>query len=454
MTKRVTTALRRLHESAFARDVSSLWIAEGVTLFAGAAQAIVTARWLGPSGFGKAALIIGFSSLVFTLLDPRAEEAVVKYLGERVARSDVPGALAVPVVAYAADLIIGLVSFLLLAASAPWAGEHVLRDDHLIGLLILFAAASAIGGLATTSRAVLTTFRRFGTVAAVQSASAVFRTGLIVVLVANGWGVSGVIYGTAAALFVETMVLQVLTAQQIRSSLGLSWWAGRPASLGANFRGMLRFMVYTDLISFVAIFVKEADVVVLGLVRGSAEAGLYRLARSLAQPMISVVRPLQAVVYPRATHMVGLNRFETMRTAARRYTVLVGLPVAAFSLLFVPFLPIILPIVVGDEYRPAVPSAQIILIGTACVIPFFWVRPMLLALGHVRFVLWLSIVAALLTVAGYLVLGETFGHQGVAASRTLIAGLGGTGASLVFFLRRRGDGFVTELPADFVTTPA
>jgi O-antigen/teichoic acid export membrane protein len=430
--------LRTIRQSILAREVGSLWVAEGVVLVTSLLQAAIVARVLGPRDFGASALVLSSTSLVFTFLDPQSKEAVVKYLGAHHANGRIKQALAVAKVAYAADLIVGLAGFALVAGGASWAADHVIHSSATAHLLVIYAAASTMSAPSATSRAVLTTFRRFSTVAVLQAGASLLRTVLITLLVLADLGVRGVIYGAGITLVLESMCAAALAHRTLRAEVGGRWWQGRRAALGDQFREMVRFMVYTDLTSLVAVFVKQADLVVLGYVRGPTEAGYYRVARLVTAPLSSIVTPLQQVVYPRVAAMAGIHDHPGLRRAARTYTLKLGMPIAVAALLGIPLLPLLLPVVAGAEYRPAVGGAMVLLAGGALILPLFWARPILLAEGHVRFLLANASLVAALSLAGYFVLGELMGNVGIALSRSVFAGALGSLAGVVYFFHARG----------------
>ena len=429
--------LTTVRQSLLAREVTSLWVAEGLVLGLALVQAAVVARELGPEDFGTAALVVASTSLIFTFLDPQSQEAVVKYLGANQATGRTEQALAVPRVAYGADLLLGLAGFLIVTGGSHWVADHVIRSSGVVHLLIVYAGALTFAAPSATSRAVLTTFRRFTSIAVLQGGAAVLRTTLAIVLVTAGRGVSGVVYASAISVVLESICAAVLAQRALRSTLGGSWWQARRAALGQQFKEMVRFMLYTDLTSLVTVFVKEADLVVLGYVRGPTEAGYYRVARLVGAPLASIALPLQRVVYPRIAVMAGEGDESGMRRSARRYTLKVGIPIAAGVLAAIPLVPFAVPVVAGTEYRPAVDAAIVLLIGGALILPTFWVRPILLSGGHVRFLLKLSAVAAVLTFVGYFALGELMGDVGVALSRAGVAGVAGSLAAVLYFFRRQ-----------------
>jgi O-antigen/teichoic acid export membrane protein len=432
---RAKSFLSTIRTSLLAREVGGLWAAQVFALGTGLVQAVVVARILGPRDFGTAALVLSSTTLVFSLVDPQAREAVVKYLGAHHATGRTEQALAVPKVAYGADVLLGAVAFLIVAAGAQWFERHVVHDPHSADLLVIFAAAMVFAAPAATSRAVLTTFRRFPTVALLQAASSLLRVVIMVVLVAGGHGIEGVVYATAISIVVECLWGAVLADRELRRNLGRSWILARRSALGPEFRSIVRFMVYTDLSSLAAVFVKEADVVVLGYVGGPTQAGYYRLARSVTAPMTALIVPLQQVIYPRLAAMAGLGDHAGIHRAVRRYMLKVGGPLSVAAVLAVGLLPFVVPAVAGPAYRPAVGAAAVLFVGTALTLPAFWTRPVLLAGGHLRFLLVVSVGGTILTVAGYFLLGNLFDAVGVALSRVVFAGVGGSVLAALYFFR-------------------
>lgn len=406
----------------------------------GLVQAVVVARVLGPRQFGTAVLIIGFTTLVFTFLDPRSEEAVVKYLSQFRATGRTEGALAVPKVAYATDAVLGLAGFSLVLFGADAVEDHLFKTSGTAHLLVLFAAASSFSGTTATSRAVLTTFRRFRTVAVIQASGSVVRTGLMVAMVLAGWGVDGVIYAAAAVIVAEAAVVGAVAHRSVRGELGAPWWRGRRRALGESFGEMVRFMVYTDFASLAGVFVKEADVVILGYVGGPTQAGYYRLARSAATPISGVVLPLQQVAYPRFSELVARRDYDELALTIRRYTFRLGVPLAAAASAAVPLVPLVLPVVAGSEFEAAVAPSMVLVAGEAFTLPLFWARPTLLAAGRVRYFFILSLVTAAVAVAGFVVLGDAFGATGTAVARAGIVGLAGSSVAAWHVIRSRRQG--------------
>lgn len=419
--------------SRLARDAGKLTAAELAVMLGGLLQAIVAARVLGPTRYGTAALILAYPMFVYTVFDPRASEAVVKYLGEAVARGDADRSLAVPKLAYLIDGALASVGLAVVAATTPWAADRVVGSGSEAPLLILWGVAVAVAAPSHTSRAILTTLGRFSSLAWVQGVAGAGRAALVITLVSMDTGVAGVIWGTAAGTVAEGAVMAVLAHRALARRTGRSWLHGGRSALHRELHGMGRFLLYTDLTSLVAVFVKQADLVILGYARGPIDAGWYRLARSLTTPVAAVVGALQAVAYPRFARLVGVGDLEGVTRTARRYLLRVGLPLGAASLLGLLLVRPAIRVVAGPEYLPATAAARWLLAGSAFILVFFWIRPAMFATGQVRFVFGVSAVTAAGTVMAFVLTAEPFGAAGIAASRALVAGIAGTGFAAMRF---------------------
>ncbi len=426
--------------SALARNAGKLAVGGVLTLLLGLAQSVVVARALGPHDFGVAALILAFPALVFTFFDPQASEAVVKYIGQFTATDDRRGALAVPKLAYGVDAVLAVLGFVVVAACGPWAADHLLDAGGHGDLLVLVAGAQMLSAPSDTSRAILTTFDRFSAVAWVLGITAVARFLLVLVLVGGGGGLAAFVVATCAGTVLEAALMGFLAHRAVRSALGESWWHGRRADVKESMGEMGRFLLYTDLTTLVSVFVKQADIVILGAVAGPVQVGYYRLARSLTGPITSVTLSLQAVIYPQVARLAATADGSEIMRRARRWWLLAGLPLAGLSLLLVPVTPELIRLVSGPAFVGATPSTRWLLVGSAFVLSCFWLRPIQLATGQVRFMFLNGIALGVVSVAAFVLLAGPFGAAGVAAARTVVAGFVGSGAGLLWLrsLHRAG----------------
>lgn len=410
-------------------------MAEGVVLVLGVVQAVVVARLLGPTEFGRAALVTAYPTLLFAVLDPQSGQAVVHFLSRYVASDRPDLAAALVRLAYMADLLLSAAAFILVAGSAVWLGNDVIRHPDAALLLVVYSGASCVVAPAATSRAVLGTLNDFRGQAVVRAGAAVVRTALVLMLVAAGAGITGFVFGSAVGLIVDGIATVALANRAIRGRLGRPIRRAKVRELGSDVRDVVRFIAYTDATTVVTSLMKQADTVLIGLLRGPTDAGYYRLALAVSSPLGNAMAPLQAVVYPRITAVVGHVENAEVLQLLRRYFWRLGLPIAVAIGLVVPAVPFAIQVFAGAPYADAARPAQLLLSASAVSLAFFWARPAVLALGRVRFLLVNGTVVSLVSVAAFYVFTPRFGPTGMATVRLVIGAVIGHLLFVGFVLR-------------------
>jgi len=404
----------RVVSSRFLRQVGALWTAQVVVAAAVVVQGILVARWLGPRAFGVGALIVAVPSLVFTFMDARASEAAVRYLGEFHERDDSTHALAFCKLGMGLDLTAATVTLVIVAAAAPWAAHHVVHDGSAVGLLLLYAFAMVLRAPAATSEAVLITLTRFRRLAALQSSLAVARAALVIALVGSGHGIAGLIWGTAAGLAIEGMVMVSAASLASRRSWGGDWWSAHVSLLRDRTKEIAHFVLWSDAGSLLGVVAKQLDVVLVGAFSGATIAGYYGLARSVGSLGGFVVSPLQSVLYQRFSKLRGAGDRAALAQAARRAALWVAAPLAAAGLLSLPLVPWALTHLAGPDYRPAVGLAEVMVLLNVTWFGFLWVRPLVLTLGEVRLWAVTGLGVAVFSLVGFLLLIPPFDAMGAA----------------------------------------
>ena len=418
----------RAARSTFLRDSGTLTAAGLATAVIVVVQGILVARWLGPAGYGVVALVSVYPAIAVALLSPDSPHATIRYLADRDAAGDPLGALCVCKVAHTVDAAISLLAFLAVAATAPWAARHVVHMDAAAGLLVLTAAAFVVASPLEAAAAVLMHTRRFRLLATEQVGAAAVRSALVIAAVAAGGGAAGAVRAAALATVVHGVVLASLAAREAKREWG-AWWPGaRTTTLGPLRGELLRFMIWTDLGGALGTATKQLDVVLLGWVSGPAEVGLYRLARSIASLPGYVVGPLQTAAYPRLARQWAESGRARLREVLRPHAVL-GVALAGAGLAGVGALPVVVRLLVGAQYAPAVGTAQVLLVGSLVWVGLYWLRPAFMAVGEVRAWVTISAVVVAGSSAAFVPAAVAWGAMGLALVQ-LAAAITGHAAAL------------------------
>jgi O-antigen/teichoic acid export membrane protein len=418
------------------RQTASYAGSDGLVLVAALVQGLVVARVLGPAGFGVYSLLLAYTALVFTLLDPRAAEAVSRYLSEHLGSGDRASALAVMRAGYVFDGALTLVAGAIALSTLLPLATLVLPDGTAPGWPAYALAVLATATLAptATARAVLATTRRLPALTRLQVGMAAARVVASGGLLAADPSIAEALAVQAVLAALELGVLTLLIHRHGRRSLGGTPLTASLEPLRGQRRAMLRFVVYADLSSLVGVLVKQLDVLVLGAIAGPTEAGYYRLARQVSNTLATPAQSLQTVVYPRLSAAAAAADWTRLRNLMRVCTQ-AGVALAACTLVVVAVLPQLLRLVTGPEYGPAIPAAVILTLGAAISNAFFVFRPLFLATGNLQPFLVIVTATGLSGLLLFALVSDPYGATGVATARTLVVALAGNAAGAVFAWR-------------------
>ena len=146
--------------------------------------------------------------------------------------------------------------------------------------------------------------------------------------------------------------------------------------------------------------------------------GYYKLASSLVAAGGSVAAPLQSVAFTRFSRQTEQDDRRPLRENVRRAALFVGLPLGAVGLAGIALIPTAVQLLAGEAYAPSVATAQVLLIGVAVWVALFWLRPLMLSLGEVRYLAMNATIGSMLALAGFILLAPGLGAVGIAWAQT------------------------------------
>jgi O-antigen/teichoic acid export membrane protein/glycosyltransferase involved in cell wall biosynthesis len=399
-------------------------------------QGILVARWLGPELYGASALVMAYPSLVHGFFDARSMSASVKYLGEYHARGEHDRARAMCKLGYGVDLVIACFTLLVLVLTAHWAAQSIAHNSAVAGLMVLGGAALIPQAFVGTSNAVLATFGRFPVIALIEIVTTLLRVMLVIGLVLAGWQVAGVVWANAIAAMATGLLYGGVAWALIRHAWGGSIFQGSLKALKGRRREIFSFLAYNDLSALIATIPTQLDAILLGYFRNPAEVGFYKLAKSSSNLGGYLLGPLKSVTYAELTRLWGLGEERAFSEKVKKMALWIGFPSGVLVLLGAGLMSFALPLLVGEVYIPAVAATQLLCIGSAISLAFFWLHLIYLAQGHVR---QLSILNGSVTVGFGLVYPFVIQQWGFMGACAWMLGLNvvGTGCSGFWLWRQQ-----------------
>lgn len=375
-----------------------------VTVLALLAITTLTARWLGPEGRGVYTLVLLVSAIGVTFLGGMGSALAyeISNLG-RPQRTVVANALALA-------LGIGLAALLITVAVYLVAG-----DPDLWWLVVAGAAQPPLLCGAALTFALLGADDHRNYNRAILAPSAL---SLLFLLVLLG---PGRLAGDA-----ESSVLLALVAWLLAQCGTVLWllWIGRHRWLPPAFKavtpagmaGMLTFGMQSGLADLVSFFNYRVDLLVLGLLRGTEEVGIYSVAVQIAEGLWFISSAIGVAIYARVGQ---LPRAEAAQLTARsmRHAIFI---IAVLALGAVLVAGVLMPLVFGAEYDAAVTAFRllapgIVIFGLGRIFSTFFTN----ALGRPRIPLLIAATSLGISVPLCFVLVPSLGMNGAAIATTV-----------------------------------
>ncbi|HYG07626.1 MAG TPA: lipopolysaccharide biosynthesis protein [Stenotrophomonas sp.] len=294
----------------------------------------------------------------------------------------------------------------LLLALAVFAGAHALAQFYREPALVQIAQALAItfllSGMTTQYRAQLSRGLRFGQLA----------------LSDVGAQVAGLLAAVAAALagagFWALVLQQVVQAAvQLLLTVLCARWLPRGYDRSAPMRQFVGFGWNLMLAQLLGYASRNVGQVIIGARTGAEALGLYNRAfQLLMMPLNQINAPATTVALPVLSQLQD-DRERFASFLLRGQTVMVHLIVATFAFACAQALPLMV-LVLGEQWRPAVPLFQWLTIGGVFQTTAYAAYWVFLAKGLMGAQLRYSIVTRVLLIA-CIFAGSWWGVEGVAA---------------------------------------
>lgn len=374
----------------------------------------LAARSLGIGAFGVLVLINTFAQFVSDVAKFQAWQTILHFGAAPVAegrRADfqqvVRFGLALDLISVAFGVCVG-------AAGAWLAGPSLGLPDAARGEAAVYALSVAV--LAPTAQVgLLRLFDRFALLAAQGVISSAVR-----------------LVGGAVGMMIEAPLVFFLAVWALGSLAAFAYVAGA-AALEMRRRGLWtgfawtgpltaglpkawRFAWATNASSSVDVAFTHVATLAVGAMAGAADAGLWRVARQIADALAKPARLLIPALYPELAKLHASGRAGAMGRLALRVG-LVGGAAASLLLLVAVFAgEALLALVLGADFAAAQPTMIWQLVAAVIGVWALPLEPMLVSLGRPGVVVWVRLTAAVAFLAVLPVAIGTYGLPGAGAA--------------------------------------
>jgi O-antigen/teichoic acid export membrane protein len=407
-TWRSDPTLRRIVQNS-GRLLSGNAVSAGLGLI----QGILIARLLG-TDLGLTTTVMLFVTDINRLLSFRMNEVVVQRLGAAlVSGQKAEGAAAVKA-AMLTEAGTSILAFLALIALTPWAAVTFAKDPQTTPLFLLYGLI-LLGNITTeSSTGTLQALRRFDMITRINIVQSLFTAGIILYAFLTQRGVFEIILAFAVGKTINGLSLTFFSMREMRQGFDSGWWKTPLRSL-PDPRGMLSFMMNTNLNGTVYLFTRDIILLILAALLSKAEVSYFKVAMGLINLIMLPLDPLIGPTYAEISRTVAQKDWAATRQLLRHVSLLTagivfaiggGLALTGWFLI---------PLIYKPEFAPAYPVTLILLIGYGFASIFQWNRPLFLALGKPGYPMLIALLVGLFQLILIFMLVPQFGYLALAA---------------------------------------
>lgn len=370
---------------------------------------ILMARVLGATSYGGivlATMVAGVGTIVATAgLDAGMTRNVPHYEDDTTqVRGVVKGGVQLA-------LVLGTAVTGVLLVVAPMLATHIFDDPSLTPLLRIGAISIPVLVLGTVTVSIAQGARDAKTHVVVRQLLGPFAEAVLVGSLV-GFGAIGAMTGRVLASVVGTVAALILVRRALPFSI-----RGPTTPMR---RELLLFSLPLMFSASMDFLVVQADTLLIGTLRTSAEVGIYNVAFQIRQVGMFFFYPITFLLPPVLTRLIkGEKRTEAKHTyqVATKWMVLSTTPIVAGMILFPD---VVLNASFGSQYTTAAPALRILMVPIIVTTLLGANGAALVALGHNRINLYVNAGAAVLNVVLNLLLIPPFGIVGGALASATV----------------------------------
>lgn len=367
---------------------------------------IVAARVLGRDDFGVFATALVAVGFFQVLLDLTVEESLTKYGFRYVAGEDWGRLRRLFRQALLLKVAGGALATVILVALAPFADE-IFDANGLEQALLAAALLPLVQSSENVGATTLLLHSRYDLRSIYQAGSAALR--LIAIVVAAPYGVTEALFAIVLAQAVSTLVISIIGAAALRR-----FPVGSQRKLGEDVPEIRSFVAQSSVATGVISMRTTLVPLVLGVVSGTTQVGLFRIAQTPQTGLAAASSPARLMLMTEQTRDWEKGERASILAGLRAYSKWAGaLMLVAVPLFFVA-MPWLIRIVFGNEYEGAVTAARIVLIAAAIHFVLGWTKSLPVTIGRPRLRIITHGLETLVAIPLVGVLGAEWGATGAA----------------------------------------
>jgi O-antigen/teichoic acid export membrane protein len=408
---------KRVLASRVLRDSGVIFIGRWVNLALSILTSALVARALGLEQTGLLTLAMASVSIVVQLIDVRTSEALIRFMGNALARDERDEALSYFHIGLLVDVLVAALALVIVLLIVPPILNGYADRDSLLPLFSIYVLTTPFTILQNTFEASFTIYRRFRLQTLLDIGVAVLS--LVVLVALAAYGMEAVMWGYVVVAVVNLLLTGGVSGWLLRKGLR----GARGSGYRERLRQFMPFALHTSLMGSIKGAAVHFDALLLGGLRGPADVALFDKARSALSLLSLPISPVSSVVYPMMNEAWAKGDQPRLRYLIRRFMIfslVVGLAGAAAFFIAADWLVVL---IYGAEFAAAAGLLRIMLIGIFLELVMGWVRTVAMVAGRPQLVTYTGMTAIIGRYVAAVPLIGALGAAGAAIGYNIGAGL-------------------------------
>jgi len=280
---------------------------------------MLTARALGPEGYGVLALVLVYQMLIGKLVTFHAWVAIVKFGDEALHKNDRSGIRQLIKFGFCLDLSSAILGTIL-AISLSGLIIDLLGWDRTVQPLIILYSALILFTLNGTPIGVLRLYDRFDLLSYTGVITALIRLGGVFICFLTGQE----LYGFVLVYLITEIVgqlYQIVASLWVLHEQGVGNFIFEPlGGLGQRFSGIWKYVWTTNLNQTIKIVSRQGDSLLVAGLTSPSDLGFYTIAKRMASILGRMSDPFFQSIYPELTRLWAASKKKEFLSLIKRTT--------------------------------------------------------------------------------------------------------------------------------------
>jgi O-antigen/teichoic acid export membrane protein len=407
-------AIKRIMKSRIVRDSGILLVANWSAMALSVVTSIVITHLLGSTPYGLMILTISIVNVIVQFLDIRTGEAMVRFVGNAVAREAKEEAFTFFTVGLTTDTALMIATMAAVLIAAPKAALIYPDRDLLQVLIRIYMLSIPFSTLEGSFQAVLTVHKRFNLSAIGRIVVALGSTAALLLLAP--YGIAAAMWGqTIGAMFSFTVWL-VLGGTLIVRQIGIR----RPVGYIAAWKAFIPFAFHNSVRASIKALMANMDSLLLGALLPVSTVAYYRIASSAVSLINMPTAPVSTVIYQEMIEAWAIGKVKRVRELIRKYTLVSIAAAGSFWVFFLVTANWLVALLYPPDFSPAAGLIRILGIEMIIQSTLRWVRPAAMSVNKPQLVTYYGLIEIILRMGALIVFIFYWGVVGAAWSNVTV----------------------------------